>query len=171
MLLCPFQTSLIHHDTLHRRSQRPLTCPVQLCTDAGWARPRRCDDPPTSPRRLGGTAAVRLPSWRTAPVGTAPRSQTWRWPRSAPLLEGKQGQEHPWGQQKAARSLSQRASSVGQRRQLARWEQHELGLRILGSSLRSAPCAVTAGRPSHFPKWKAGLKYYILTFHCSFLTL
>lgn len=66
-----------------------LTCPAPQCTDAGWGRRRRCAGPPTSPARPAGTGGGRPPSWRTAPSDSGPRSQTWLWPQSAPVLQRK----------------------------------------------------------------------------------
>lgn len=64
-----------------------LTGLARRCTGEGSGRPRRCADLPTSPRRLGGRAAERLPSWRTAPWVCVRCNQTWRWPRSVRSLQ------------------------------------------------------------------------------------
>lgn len=74
----------------------PLTCPAPQCTDVESAHLHRCAGPPTSPQMLAGTVTGRLPSWRTALWDFGPRSQIWRWPRSAPVLPNK-GHKLWWG--------------------------------------------------------------------------
>lgn len=66
-----------------------LTCLAPQCTDVGSAHPLRYVGPPTSPQRLAGRVAEKLPSWKKVLLDFGQHSQTSLWLQSAPTLQKK----------------------------------------------------------------------------------